>query len=142
MTTLLVERVGNQALNVIKRLEKNELIEILKEQVPLDEKLTAIYLRALQRDYFDFYHPVSEPFAPHGWVDAYALYKSAKDSEKSSLWRSLTSDFAGYLKAMEESREVTASHKKFLEEMLAHFERLKMAAQCEIVRKRLREFFV
>jgi len=135
-----MQTVANLASKSLENFEKNEFRKILEEPISLDEKLTAIYLRSLQPDYFSLYRPKREPYPPQGWVDEYRIYESAKDSEKSAIWREMSARFSGYLKAIEDTRFENRSNRDFLKEMMVHFEKMQMPKQVEMIRLRLQEF--
>lgn len=130
------------ALDVFANLPKQEIgseyISILKESIPLEEKLTAIYSKAISNiNDFSFCY---EPAPPHGYFEAYAEYKSASIKEKSDVWRGILEVFKGYFKELDRVRAENKSNKLFLEEMKAHFEKVGLIQYSEKIILKLQEF--
>ena len=128
---------------VLKSLENSvpkEFLDILKDSSSFEEKMMAIYLKALKPEFFSHYKPVRLPSCPPGWVEEYQVYASVKPSEKSSVWREMIPKFGGYMKAVENAKAENLSNKYFLTEMSKFFEDKNMPIQSAQITQRLIEF--
>ena len=130
----------NQALKSFESFAPKEYLEILKDNSSLEEKLMAIYLKALKPEVFKFYRPVKTPLCPSGWVEEYQVYVGCTPSDKSSVWREMLGRFGSYIKALDLARAENLSHKTFLKDMRDFFKDRNSPVQFAQVTQRLIEF--
>ena len=126
----------------LQSYKANEFMQIMFDRnVPsFEERLTAVYLRALQPDCFGQYRPRSLPLEPREWRDALEDYTMLSDANKPKAWQAIQTKFVGYLKARTQAESENDSDVYFLKQMLKHFEDLNLPKQAEIVKQRLWEF--
>ncbi len=126
--------------------QTNEFLAIMGDKtVPMIDRLTAVYVRALEKDCFDHYRPLQFPPVPSGWLEAHNAYQSIAEDKgdnkkKSDAWKVMLEKFSGYLKLRDQRKAENDSNLKFLTEMLEHFEKVGLTAHAEKVRNRLRHF--
>jgi hypothetical protein len=113
-------------------------MEILREPLPLTEKLSAIYLKAYK--VLDSFKVVEMPYAPAGWVESHQAYKTADKDEKSAMWKGLVEEFRGYITELDKRKADNLSNKIFLTEMMEHFKSIDLLSHAEAVRLVLNGF--
>lgn len=125
----------------LNKFVPNEFRQIWNSGQSLDEKFTALYIRALQDDCFEHYKPRYSPPEPSGWFDDYNAYKSIKEpAPRSTAWRKIQEKYKGYLEAKNNVEYQNSSDFCFLKIMLKHFEGMSMLSYCAKISQRLREF--
>lgn len=130
----------NPVLRSLENFVPKEFLDILREESSYEEKMTAIYTKALEPDFFRFYRPSRMPSCPPGWAEEYQLYVSLKPQEKSSVWREMQLRFSGYMRSLEIAKAESLSNKSFLTDMYNFFDSKNMPFQKDMVNKRLLEF--
>ncbi len=123
--------------NELEQFLPNEWQRIALENLPWEEKRTVLFLRALQDDCFSGYQPRPLPSVPHGYMQAYEIYRQTKPSEKSAAWKEVTLRFSGYFKALDEKKAENLSDLVFLEEMKNHFEKVGLQDKADICKRRI-----
>lgn len=130
----------NQVLKGLESFVPSEYLEILKDNSSLEEKLMAIYTKALKPDLFRFYKPEKMPPLPKDWMEEQEFYQSLKPNEKPPVWREMLVKFGGYIKALESAKSQNISNKVFLNDMLKFFQDKNMPIQTAQITQRLIEF--
>lgn len=118
----------------------NEFIRIMQEKAPLEDRLTALYVRALKPDVFELYRFQFEPAPPPGFLESLQTVKLLSSDQKSAGYKKLWEKYPGHMKVREEREQQNASNKAFLEEMLKHFQAVNAPLFAEKIKERLLEF--
>ena len=109
----------------------NDCMKIYREKgLSFEEKITAIYLRALEPDIFRDYKPKYEPAQPEGYLEDYQDYLSiSAEDAKTKCWKKMLDKYKGYFKHLHEIQEDNWSNFCFLSEMRKFFSERKMMQQ-------------
>lgn len=118
----------------------SEFISILKERIPLEERLTAIYVRALKPGVWDGIRFKYDPAPPKGWLEDFTRYKTVDPNYREGAWKTMREKYYGYIKELEEIKAENDSNKFFLQEILEHFKKSSLPSFAEKVKQRLLEF--
>ena len=144
------------------KYEPNEFIKIMTSEGPMRERMTATYILALEPHCFEHYKPMLFPPQPPGYFEEHRKYKEEFENitvhdeignkRKSLAWRKIHSKnrlyFEGYYDKKTGEKflgryaieEINGSNKRFLEDMLAHFQEVGLKVHAEKVRVRILDF--
>jgi len=110
-----------------------EYITLRKEwkekDVSLDEKLMAVYLKAIT--HLDDFKPRRIPGATQEFITDHQDYKKASKEDKVAAWKQILEHHAGYLKAIDEAISENKSNLCFLKEMETFFNGKKIQSYAE-----------
>ncbi len=113
----------------------------MESNAPLEERLTATYLRALKNDCFSKYGVQDQPLEPMNFRKDYAAYTQSPYKNKAEAFERLKAKYSGYFKAKEKIESENDSNKYFLGQMYAHFKDVGMEPQAEKCRLKIQEFY-
>ena len=109
-----------------------DYVAIEKEEIPLEEKLMAIYSKAVT--HLNDFSPKRIPGASQEFITDHQDYKKADKDDKKAAWKAILDKHSGYLKSVDDAVAENNSNIYFLKEMELFFNERGMTNYAEKIR--------